>query len=245
MILREKGWSADFEKNGLSEEIWNYEIGYIRNNELQYYTDSRENSYIENGELVICARKTDNPDRPYTSASLNTQGKVEFLYGRLEMEARLPCGTGIWPAFWTLGGQFGITEKWPECGEIDIMELIGGRGSEKSGGGDAEYFSTVHYPEEATICEKGLQRAKLAGKNFCDGYHKFGAIWTKETISFCVDDLLWKTIPVADIPAFHKPHFLLLNIAVGGSWPGDPDATTCFPQTYRIKSVTYTPLSEI
>lgn len=244
MILQKKSWTADFAKKGLSEEIWNHEIGYIRNNELQYYTDSGENSYIENGELVICARKSDDPDRPYTSASLNTQGKVEFLYGKLEMEAKLPYGTGIWPAFWTLGRQHGIKEEWPECGEIDIMEMIGGRGSEKTGGGDAEYFATVHYPDEATICEDGLRSARLAGKSYCDGYHKFGVLWGKEAISFCIDSLVWKTISIADIPAFHKSHFLLVNIAVGGDWPGEPDAATQFPQIYRIKSITYTPLSE-
>lgn len=245
MAILEKIWKVDFSDDNISENVWNYEIGYIRNEELQYYTNSSDNSYIENGDLVICAQKTGDPSRPYTSASLNTQGKVEFLYGKLEMVARLPFGTGVWPAFWTLGNAHGITENWPECGEIDIMEMIGGRGSEKKGGGDSEYFATIHYPEEATMSAIGVSSARLVDAKYGDAYHKFGMIWDTETISFYVDDLVWKTVSIVDIPAFHKPHYLLLNLAIGGNWPGAPDETTVFSQKYKIKSIAYTPLSQI
>lgn len=241
--MLDKDFTISFNGDCISKEIWNYEIGYIRNSELQYYTDSQENSYIENDELVICACKTNSDEFPYTSASLNTKGKFEILYGKLEMIAKLPYGTGIWPAFWTLGSTFSKNEHWPLCGEIDIMEMIGGRGSLHNGGGDSEYFSTVHCIEESSLLISSVSK-RIESAAFCDDYHKFGMLWDEDEISFMLDDEVWKSINIKNVPAFHKPHFILINLAVGGDWPGSPDETTVFPQKYRIKSITYTPLSE-
>ena len=116
-------WSDEFNGPAIDKSVWNYEIGLIRNKEPQYYTDRAENSYIENGNLVIETRMENYRGAPYTSASLNTRGRKAFLYGRIEMRARLPKGNAIWPAFWTMGER----GRWPRCGEIDIMEMWVGK----------------------------------------------------------------------------------------------------------------------
>ena len=119
-------WENDFNEP-LDRNFWTPELGYsIRNKELGTYTDSDENSYTEDGCLVIKAIATGDPERPYTSASLTTKGSMTFLHGRLEIRAKLPYGTGIWPAFWTQGDTFPDKEWWPECGEIDFLEMVGG-----------------------------------------------------------------------------------------------------------------------
>src|SRR5215469_12052083 len=120
-------WSDEFDKPGLPDSTkWGYETGFVRNHEKQFYTGGRrENARVENGTLIIEARKEQYKDAEYTSASLTTQGKASWAYGRIEMRAKLPTGRGIWPAFWMLGTGHGKGVKWPDCGEIDIMELVG------------------------------------------------------------------------------------------------------------------------
>lgn len=233
-------WSEEFD-NGIDPAVWGYEIGYIRNNELQIYTDDPKNAYTENSCLVIESIKTGDPDCPYTSASINTLGKQEFLYGRLEMRAKLPFGKGIWPAFWTLGVD--IKENpWPACGEIDIMEMVGGVNTTfatcpfDDHMGDNVVQATIHYPDE----RKPLPRAyELRHGNFCDDFHIFGIEWTENCIKTYVDDTVYNKLDVSDLPMFHRPHYVLLNTAVGGGWPGDPDETTVFPQKYYIDWVRY------
>lgn len=240
-MLVHKEWRTDFQENGIDPHVWNHEIGYIRNHELQYYTDSALNSYVENGELVIRALKLSDKNCPYTSASLNTMGKVEFLYGTLEMTAKLPYGTGIWPAFWTLGADF-PTVGWPFCGEIDIMEMLGGVGHTHRGGGDYELFSTLHFPGEETYLSENHSVVMLtSSERLCDGYHRYGMKWDEESIQFMFDGEVWAEWDIRSIESFHKPHFLLVNIAVGGDWPGDPDENTVFPQEYRIREIRYIP----
>ncbi len=234
-------WSDEFDGPEIDRNTWGYEIGYVRNNELQDYTDAPENSYIENGCLVIESIKTGDPKRPYTSASLNTLGKKEFLYGKLEMRAKLPFGQGIWPAFWTLGVDI-ETNPWPACGEIDIMELVGGTNKtfatcpfEDHMGNDV-CQATIHYPNE----KKALQRAlELKDGNFCDDFHIFGIEWTENCIKAYVDNIIYNKLDITDIPAFHRPHYVLVNTAIGGGWPGDPDETTIFPQKYYIDWIRY------
>lgn len=234
-------WSEEFDGSEINRDIWQYEIGYVRNNELQYYTDSPENSYVEDSCLVIKSIKTGDEKCPYTSASLNTMGTKEFLYGKLEMRAKLPFGTGIWPAFWTLGVNIEET-PWPACGEIDIMEMVGGNGRDIAVCPFGDYVSdsvvqaTIHYPEE----KYGLQRAlELADRKFCDDFHIFGIEWTKDYIKFYVDNIIYNSIDIREIPALHLPQYVLVNTAVGGGWGGAPDDTTVFPQKYYIDWIRY------
>ena len=242
-------WSDEFDGTEINRDDWSYEIGYIRNNELQYYTDSPENAYIEDGCLVIEAKETGDAERPYTSASLNTKHKQTFLYGRLEMRAKLPFGKGIWPAFWTLGdNHWGDPEPyeegvpWPECGEIDIMEMIGGINKThatcpfEDHMGNNVVQATIHYPDE----KKALQRAaELKEGNYCDDFHVFGIEWDENCIKAYMDDVVYNKLDITDIECFHKPHYCMLNIAIGGWWPGNPDETSVFPQKYYIDYVRY------
>lgn len=225
-------WQDDFSGKELNRKDWSFETGYIRNNELQSYEDSSENAFIRNGQLVLRAIKTDDPKKPYTSASINTRHGQHFLYGRLEMRAKLPFGQGIWPAFWTLG-----TEKntWPECGEIDIFELIGG--NKVFPGGDGKICINVHTPE--TVKEKYGGMFELRNGRFCDDFHIFGINWTKKHLEFYVDNVIFSRWHIEDTPELHIPHFILLNIAVGGDWPGSPDDTTFFPQEYIVDWIRY------
>lgn len=234
-------WSQEFDEPNIDPSVWNYEIGYVRNGERQYYTDSAENAYIKDSCLVIEAKKTGNADRPYTSASLNTYKKKGFLYGKLEMRAKLPFGKGIWPAFWTLGEN--IQEiPWPACGEIDIMEMVGGTNTTyatcpfEDHMGDNVVQGTIHYPNEI----KGLPRAiELPDSNFCDDFHVFGIEWTDKFIKCYCDGFVYNKLDISERPEFHKPHYVLVNLAVGGGWPGDPDETTIFPQKYYIDWIRY------
>lgn len=235
-------WQDNFEKNCIDSEKWNYEYGYVRNKELQFYTDSSENSYIENNQLVIKLDKKE--DGKYYSACLHTCGKKEFLYGRLEMRAKLPKGQGVWPAFWMLGTDFkGDFEAdfykgdkpWPQCGEIDIMELIGGPYIAHRGG-DRVIHAAIHYPNEKMVHSK---RIELLDTDFNSDYHIIGIDWNEEYITWYCDGYIYNRQSIADIPEMHKPYYLLLNIALGGSWPGDPDDTTILPQFMYVDYVRY------
>jgi len=226
-------WSDEFDDKQIDTSVWGYEIGKIRNHELQYYTDNEKNAYIENGCLVINGIKEDFKDSEYTSASLNTLGKKSFLYGKIEMRAKLPYGQGIWPAFWTLGvniPQIG----WPKCGEIDIIEMIGGTSEGKS---DSRIHANLHYPDKRPP-GKG-NKFTLENAKFADDFHVIGIIWDEEKVSWYVDDELYYSDSIIGIEAFHKPQYILLNLAIGGDWPGSPDETTVFPQKYYIDYVRY------
>lgn len=222
-------WSDEFDGNSINRENWDFEIGYIRNNELQYYTDREENAWVEGSNLIIEARKEEFCGYKYTSASLNTKGRHSFTFGRLEMRAKLPFGKGIWPAFWTLGESF-VTEGWPNCGEIDIMELVGG--DRKN---DSTTYANLHWGYEG-------QHQNLAGSMelqtgiFADDYHIIGVEWDEKQISWFVDDIVYQTFQLdrKGMESFQKPHFILVNLAVGGNWPGDPNEATIFPQRYYI-----------
>lgn len=236
-------WSDEFDSPEINKENWGFELGYIRNNELQKYTDDPKNAYIEDGCLVIEAIKTDEPDCPYTSASLNTKDKVNFTHGRLEMRAKLPYGTGIWPAFWTLGQD--IDENpWPSCGEIDIMELVGGNNDTyatcpfNDHHGDHVVQATIHFKGEP----EGhiLPRAyELMEGDFKDDFHVFGVDWDENCAKFYIDGVYYNKCNISDIPELHRPQYVLVNIAVGGGWPGDPDENTVFPQKYYIDYIRY------
>ena len=234
-------WSDEFDEPQINTDVWGWEEGYVRNGEHQLYTKAPENSYIKDSCLVIESIKTGDKDCPYTSASLNTYGKKEFLYGKIEMRAKLPYGEGIWPAFWMLG--VNIKEKpWPECGEIDIMEMVGGNGRDIATCPFGDYVSdsvcqaTIHYTNE----QPGLQRAfEFADRKLCDDFHVYGVEWTEEYLKFYVDNVIYNSCDIRELPAFHKPHYVLVNTAIGGDWAKGCDETTVFPQKYFIDWIRY------
>jgi beta-glucanase (GH16 family) len=200
------------------------------NNELQTYTDRRENAVIRDGMLVIrAARETftgvDGTPRGYTSARMKTLGRFTQTYGRFEARMQIPRGQGIWPAFWMLGEDI-ETVGWPGCGEIDIMENIGREPTLVHG--------TLHGPGYSGAKGIGGSYASPDGRPFADDFHIFGIEWEPNAIRWSVDGVVYQTRTPADLRdarwVFDHPFFMLLNVAVGGNWPGNPDATTEFPQ---------------
>jgi beta-glucanase (GH16 family) len=213
---------------------WGYDIGGWGwgNNELQYYTDRRENSRIEDGKLVIEARAENFGGRAYTSARLLTKNKASWTHGRIEARIKIPKGKGIWPAFWMLGANFDAV-GWPNCGEIDIMENIGSAPSTVHG--------TVHGPGYSGGGGIGGSYV-LQGAQLADDFHVYAVEWQADRIRWFIDGRQYFSITPGQLPAgspwvFNSPHFLLLNIAVGGNWPGDPDGSTVFPQRMTVDHV--------
>lgn len=227
----------DFDTDGpIDETTWNYELGDGTdnglpagwgNNELQYYTDRPENIKVEGGMLHITARQESFQGAAYTSARITTKGKVEQQYGRLEARIQLPWGQGLWPAFWLLGSN--IDEVgWPQCGEIDIMEY---RGQDPS-----TLIGTVHGPGYSGGEAVGKEYI-LPNDRFDTGFHIFGIEWGPEYINFYVDDVLYNQITPEDVEGewvFDQPFYIILNVAVGGWFPGPPSPNTVFPQTMLV-----------
>ena len=205
------------------------------NNELQSYTDRRENSVIRGGALIVRAvRETftgrDGIRRDYTSARLKTQGTFAQVYGRFEARIRIPRGQGIWPAFWMLGQDI-TAVGWPTCGEIDIMENIGREPTTVHG--------TMHGPGYSGAQGIGAGFTHPATRPFADDFHVFTIEWEVQAIRWYVDGTLYQTRTPTSLPGgtrwvFDHPFFMLLNVAVGGNWPGNPDATTTFPQEMAV-----------
>lgn len=207
------------------------------NNELETYTNRPQNVHIQNGNLVVTSIKetfkgVDGITRPYTSARIKTAKLFEQKFGRFEARIKIPEGQGMWPAFWMLGNDIGKV-GWPACGEIDIMENIGKEPGIVHG--------TIHGPGYSG--DKGPSAAyTLPSGKFADDYHVFAAEWEPSAVRFYVDDHLYLTRTPADLPAgtkwvYDHPFFILLNVAVGGDWPGSPDQTTVFPQTMQVDYV--------
>jgi beta-glucanase (GH16 family) len=233
-------WSDEFnapDGSAPDPSKWVYDLGGggWGNNELQTYTDRRENAVIRDNALVIQARRetfrgTDGISRDYTSARLKTLGTFSQTYGKFEARIRIPRGQGIWPAFWMLGENI-TTVGWPACGEIDIMENIGREPSVVHG--------TIHGPGHSGAQGIGASFAKPGGGAFADDFHVFTVEWEPGIIRWFVDGTQFQTRVAADLPAgarwvYDHPFFLLLNVAVGGNWPGNPDATTTFPQEMQV-----------
>lgn len=208
------------------------------NQELEYYTNRPQNSFQQDGKLVIKVLDekytgSDGVTRDYTSARLKTKGKFSQKYGRFEARIKIPYGQGIWPAFWMLGDDIDKA-GWPKCGEIDIMENIGKE--------PAIVHGTIHGPGYNGSNGIGGPFELPAGQRFADEFHVFAVEWEPAAIRFYVDDHLYKTITPSDLPkgtkwVYKHPFFLLLNVAVGGGWPGNPDASTSFPQTMLVDYV--------
>lgn len=214
---------------------WGYEIGGNGwgNNELEYYTARTNNVRIEDGKLVIEARAENFGGKNYTSARLLTKGKWSWTYGRIEARIKIPRGQGIWPAFWMLGTNIG-TVGWPTCGEIDIMENIGRE--------PALIHGTVHGPGYSGSGGIGGPAALPGGAVFADDFHVYAIECESNRISWFVDDQPYLSLTPSRLPqkaqwVFNQPKFLLLDLAVGGAWPGNPNGKTTFPQRLVVDYV--------
>jgi beta-glucanase (GH16 family) len=200
------------------------------NNELEFYTARSENARVENGVLIIEARKEPYQSREYTSARLKTEGRRTFKYGRIEARIQIPRGQGIWPAFWALGEDQKAV-GWPRCGEIDVMENIGREPS--------IVHATIHGPGYSGGQGVGGP-FDLPSGGFADSFHVFAVEWDASGLRFSMDDTVYKSITPKDVPGtwvYDHPFFLLLNLAVGGNWPGNPNADTVFPAQMKVDYV--------
>ncbi|GAA1945385.1 hypothetical protein GCM10009754_11550 [Amycolatopsis minnesotensis] len=220
--------------SGVDGSKWQQETGdNVNNHERQYYTSGAGNAALDGqGHLVITAKK-ENPGNyncwygrcEYTSARLNTSGKFSSNYGHYEARMKLPRGQGMWPAFWMLGGG-----NWPADGEIDIMENVGFEPNTVHG--------TIHGPGYSG--EGGIG-AGYNGPNFSDDFHTYAVDWAPDKITWSVDGNTYQTRTPNDLSGkkwvFDHPFFLILNLAVGGYWPGDPDGSTQFPQQLVVDYV--------
>ncbi|MBC8485665.1 MAG: glycoside hydrolase family 16 protein, partial [Bacteroidetes bacterium] len=227
-------WAEEFNYTGLPDpNIWTHEVGGggWGNNELQYYTDrDTDNAWVEDGTLLINALKENFGGRSYTSARLVSKGKGEFKYGKIEARLKLPYGQGMWAAFWMLGTNFSDV-GWPASGEIDIMEMVGG------GTGDKTTHGTVHWEDNGHASYGGSKT--LSSGIFADTFHVFSVEWTSQKISWLLDGVQFHVVDIrpSGLSEFHQEFFIILNLAVGGNWPGSPDGTTVFPQHFEVDYV--------
>ena len=237
-------WRDEFDLppgSGVDPAKWTHDLGASGwgNNELQTYTTDRANCEIvedseATGGRALVLRAIRDANGGYTSARLKTQGKFSTRHGIVEARLKLPHGRGIWPAFWMLGIDFDAV-PWPQCGEIDIMELIG----QKPG----TLHGTLHGPGYSGGQGLGKSIVLPDGEAFSEGYHTFAVDWKPGSIDWLLDGKVYQTIAPGDLPTGAKwvfddwPYFMLLNMAVGGAWPGLPDGSTTFPQEYRIDYV--------
>ncbi|MGW2209789.1 RICIN domain-containing protein [Streptomyces sp. NPDC001781] len=220
---------------------WTLETGdNVNNHERQYYTSGTGNAALDGqGHLVITAKR-ENPANyqcwygscQYTSARLNTSGKFDAQYGHVEARMRIPRGQGMWPAFWMLG----TPVNWPDSGEIDVMENVGFEPSTVHG--------TIHGPGYSGSGGIGAGYSLPSGQAFADGFHTFAVDWAPDSITWTVDGNVYQRRTPADLGGrtwvFNKPFFLILNLAVGGYWPGDPDGSTRLPAQLVVDSVSVT-----
>jgi beta-glucanase (GH16 family) len=228
-------WSDEFNGTNLDTTKWAFDLGGggWGNNELENYTSRTNNARIENGQLVIEARQESYGGNNYTSARLLTKGKWSWTYGRIEARIKIPRGQGLWPAFWMLGANIG-SAGWPTCGEIDIMENIGRE--------PAIVHGTVHGPGYSGGNGIGGPDSLPGSAAFADDFHVYAVEWTTNQIKWFVDGHQYFMVTPANLPngttwVFTQPQFVLLNVAVGGSWPGNPDGTTTFPQRMTVDYV--------
>ena len=249
-------WSDEFDNDGsISTDKWNVETvppnnGSWWNGELQYYTNRPENIKVENGLLKITAIKEDYNNKKYTSARVNTQDKYEFLYGRIEMKAKLPNWEGMWPAFWMLGANFD-TVGWPFCGELDILEhgdyvkssTINDPGLISSA---VHYGPSDHDSQYASIPntfyfdtgQENFVRAETTIEKPFEDFHTYSLHWSPEKLEFFVDEEIYFEFPLATQSSpFDKPFFMLINLAVGGHWTDGYIAPNFTNATYEIDYV--------
>ena len=239
-------WADEFDVDGApNPQNWNFENGDGTaqgiqgwgNNELQYYTDRPENVKVENGVLVLTARKESFEDSNYTSARLVTKNLFKQKYGRFEARIKVPYGKGYWPAFWMLGDDSN-GDSWPQVGEIDIMEYLGDE--------PTKAFGTIHGPGYSGAQSISKQYT-LQNDRFDSGFHVFGVEWSPNRINWYIDDVLYQSLTPKDVEeetngqgewVFNdRSFYMILNIAIGGNLPGNPTAETVFPQSMIVDYV--------
>ncbi|MBN2083784.1 MAG: glycoside hydrolase family 16 protein [Anaerolineales bacterium] len=225
-------WHDEFEGGAIDPAHWVFDVGGggWGNNEWEYYTDRPGNARVEGGMLILEARAEKYLHRNYTSARLKTQNLHAFTYGRIEARMRLPVGKGIWPAFWMLGADISQA-GWPACGEIDIMEHIGREPN--------RVYGTVHGPGYSGGNGVG-GFATAADGTLSDSFHTYAIEWEPGGIRWYLDDREYFRVDPGMVSGewvYDFPFFLILNLAVGGDWPGYPDETTRFPQFLRVDYV--------
>jgi beta-glucanase (GH16 family) len=237
-------WSDEFSSaNGSAPDStkWTYDLGGggWGNQELQSYTSRPQNVQIQTGNLVITALQenytgTDGIARNYTSARLKSQNLFAQTYGRFEARIKIARGQGIWPAFWMLGND--ITQNgWPKCGEIDIMENIGRE--------PGIIHGSLHGPSSvAPTSDRTATIFLPAGQNYADDFHVYAIEWEPGAVRFYLDSNNYATFTEDQWPSggqwvFDHPFFIILNLAVGGVWPGNPGSTTQFPQQMLVDYV--------
>lgn len=234
-------WSDEFDGpdgSAADPTKWTYDTGGTGwgNGEYEYYTSGTDNAVVQGGDLVItattvgasqytCSYPSSGPCK-YTSARLKTQGLFAQEYGLFEARVQMPTGTGLWPAVWMLGSNI-TTVSWPACGEIDFMETIGSDITTNHG--------SLHMPNDNPTGTFTLPD----GGSFAEDFHVFSTEWDPGSIKFYVDGELYETQAQSSVPTggtweFDHPFFLIMNVAVGGTWPGAPSATTTFPQTMKV-----------
>ena len=224
-------WADEFNNGSLSTTDWSFENGDgcpgvcgWGNHELEYYTDRPQNLFFQDGKMIIEARKESYSGKNYTSSKILTRGKKTFKFGRIDIRAKLPTGKGIWPAFWLLP-QGNVYGDWPKSGELDMMEMIGHQ--------PATTYGTLHFGPGPGSTQLGGNHSLSSGI-FNDEFHVFSIEWKQDQISWLVDGVTYSTHTKAEVGSniypFNEDFFLIFNMAVGGDWPGSPDATTYLPQ---------------
>ncbi len=224
-------WNDEFNGDSLNLENWTMELrdpGWT-NNELQEYTQSTDNIFVRDGKLVLKAIKTQKNGKDYyTSGKVNSQNKKDFMYGKVVASAKVPEGKGLWPAIWMMPTVESYYGQWPKCGEIDIMEVLGSQTNIA--------YCTVHYGEPHAE-QQGIKT--LSNGTFADSFHEYSVEWEPGEMRWYIDGELiltvndWFTALAGEdekpYPApFNQTFFVQMNLAVGGNWPGNPDATTDF-----------------
>ena len=234
-------WNDEFDGTAIDTSKWTFEIGTGSsgwgNNEKEFYTGRKENAYVQDGILHIRANKEDYEGSKYTSARMITKGKFTFTYGTVEARIALPVGKGIWPAFWMLGENIDAV-SWPACGEIDIIEAVNT---------ENVVYGTNHWSNNGEHAQYGKNTKDYYGTSKeldITEFHTYKLTWDKKLITVYVDDFKYHEISIEDnagnTDAFHKPFFLLLNVAVGGNWPGFDIDDTQFPNEMLVDYIRIT-----
>ena len=219
-------WSDEFDSTAVKTKNWNFETGNLGvNNEKEYYQAA--NATIEEGNLVIAAKRENVGGQLYTSARLNSQGKVTATYGRIEARIKAPLGAGFWPAFWMLGSNIN-TVNWPNCGEIDIMEHVNA---------DNLFYGTIHWNSGGGHAQYGLNTSIATAGD----YHIYAIEWDNSEIRWYIDSTQYVTANIANninnTNAFHLPFFILLNFAVGGDFPNQAVNDSLLPAKMYVDYV--------
>jgi beta-glucanase (GH16 family) len=230
-------WSDEFNGAAGSKpdaSKWSQDTGGGQNGELEYYTDGDNTAMDGNGNLVIEARKENVQGHAYTSGRINTASHFTFTYGHVEARIKVSGTQGLWPAFWMLGANFTTGTPWPACGEIDIMEHVGKVPD--------SVYSTLHAPAYNGGNGYG-QPYQIAGSDFADDFHTYAVDWDSARMTFSVDGHNFFTAEKSTVEStrgpwvYDHPFYIILNNAVGGDWPGAPDAGTVFPQRMLVDYV--------